>query len=182
MLYSISLFLHISGALGLFTGIGIELAALAGLRRATTSTQVREWTTLLGTLRRIVAPSMVLLLATGIHLAIARRAHEAWLVAGLLGVVAMAGIGRGLIRGRVRAIAQAMTTADSSLSPALRDRIHDPVLHVAAWLRVAFGVGIVFDMTVKPDTPLAVAALAVTLAIGAAVASRNGRRSEAVPT
>ncbi|HEX5439050.1 MAG TPA: hypothetical protein VFW98_17995 [Gemmatimonadaceae bacterium] len=52
-MYSVSLFLHIVGALGLFAGIGLELAVLAGFRRASTSAQLREWVRLFGAPRRV---------------------------------------------------------------------------------------------------------------------------------
>jgi hypothetical protein len=42
-LYSISLFLHIAGALGLFAVLGLEWAGLTNLRHATQVGQAREW-------------------------------------------------------------------------------------------------------------------------------------------
>jgi hypothetical protein len=45
--YSISLFLHIVGALGLCAALGLEWAGLYNLRRATEAGQVREWVRLL---------------------------------------------------------------------------------------------------------------------------------------
>jgi hypothetical protein len=46
-LYSISLFLHIVGALGLFARLAFEQAGLLNLRRASTKAQAREWLSLL---------------------------------------------------------------------------------------------------------------------------------------
>ena len=45
--YSIAVFLHIVGALGIFAAIGLDWAGLSNLRRATDTTQVREWMRLL---------------------------------------------------------------------------------------------------------------------------------------
>jgi hypothetical protein len=41
--YSITLFLHIVGALGFFVALGLEWTSLRQLRRATTAEHLREW-------------------------------------------------------------------------------------------------------------------------------------------
>lgn len=182
MMFSIALFLHITGALGLFAGIAIEMIALAALRRATSAAQLREWVRPIGVLRRIMMPSMILLVVTGGYLAMSSHEHAAWVVVGMIGVVAMAVLGAVVIRRRVAAIAQAVPAHEGALSPALRDRLQDPVLYVAAWLRTALGLGIVFDMSVKPETPVALAALVVSLVLGAVLAARSVGRRVTVPT
>jgi hypothetical protein len=174
-LYSISVFLHVVGALGIFAGIALEQAGLRGLRRASTGAQVREWTTMLRALRRVEGPSALVVLATGLYLVATRWGRHAWIGLGLLGLVAMGALGGAVIGRRAKAIAQAVTD-DGAIVPALRDRLRDPALRASASLRVALGLGIVFNMSVKPDTGGALAALGVALALGAAHAAWGGRR------
>jgi hypothetical protein len=47
-MYSVLVFLHIVGALGLFASIAVEQVSLAGPRRATTGAQAREWLAVIG--------------------------------------------------------------------------------------------------------------------------------------
>src|SRR6267143_6307783 len=41
--YSIALFLHIAGALGVFAALALDWVGIANLRRARTVDQIREW-------------------------------------------------------------------------------------------------------------------------------------------
>ena len=52
MLYSIALFLHVLGVLGVVSTMALEWAVILGLRRADTAVQARDWLTLLGRSRR----------------------------------------------------------------------------------------------------------------------------------
>lgn len=179
--YSISLFLHIVGAIGLFAGISLELAGLAGLQRATTTAQLREWLRLLGVLQRIVGPATGLIILTGLHLARTSWGRNAWIALGLLGILAMAGLGRGLTRSRLRAIAQAVPSGgDHPIPAAIRQRLGDPVLRASIALRLALGLGIVFLMSVKPGTVGALVTVFVALLVGTVVGWGGKRRQPAV--
>ena len=68
MLYSIALFLHVVGALGLFITLGLEWTSLSRLRGAASVEQVREWLPVLGALRKIGGPSALTLLVSGIYM------------------------------------------------------------------------------------------------------------------
>jgi hypothetical protein len=172
--YAVLLFLHIAGALALFAGIGLELAGLAGLRRARTIAQVREWVGILSMLRRIDGPAAGLILASGLYLALTGWGREAWIALGLLALVAMAGLGIGVTRRRVGVIAQMIRVAgDGPVPSSLHAHLRDPALRLSASLRVALGVGVVFLMAVKPGTLGALAALGVALLTGAVLAARN---------
>ena len=54
--YTIALFLHVTGALGLFVAIGLEWISLPRLRRAASVEHARTWLGVLGTLGRIGRP------------------------------------------------------------------------------------------------------------------------------
>jgi hypothetical protein len=169
-LYSISVFLHIVGALGLFAGIALEQASLVNLRRAVTIAQAREWVGVLRSLRRVEGPSGFVLLATGLYLVFTRWGHHAWIGLGLLGLVLMAVLGVALTGRRAAALARAIPTGDGAIPASLGERLHDPVLRASASLRLALALGIVFEMSVKPGTAGALAAMGVALALGIAAA------------
>jgi len=169
-MYSAVVFLHIVGALGLFASIGLEQVGLANLRGASSNAQVREWLALLGGLRRLDAPSGIVILATGFYMVAARWGYHAWIGVALLGMALMAFIGIAGTARRARAIRTSLPATDGPVSVALRERLTDPVLRSSASLRAATGLGIVFNMSVKPSTVVAWAAMGVALACGAAAA------------
>lgn len=165
-MYSILLFLHIVGALGLFASLAIEQAGLVNLRRAQTIAQAREWLSLLRTLQRIQGPSALVLVATGLYMMATRWSHQAWAGLGLVGMVVMAIVGISVTGRRMKGIGRAMPAADGPLPGALRARLDDSALGTSASVRVALALGIVFNMSVKPATPGAVAALVVATGLG----------------
>jgi hypothetical protein len=166
--YSLALFLHIAGVLALFAGIGIEQTALRQLRNARSVAQVREWMTVFRGLRRIDAPAGLTILLSGGYLAQHGAGHHAWVAVGIVGMVLMAVLGAGVGRPRVLAIVAAIPAMDGPVTPSLRARIENPVLRATAATRAALGLGIVFDMVVKPPAAGAAIVLAIALAIGAA--------------
>jgi len=176
--YSIALFLHIAGVLALFAGIGIEQTALRQLRNARSVAQVREWMTVFRGLRRIDAPAGLTILVSGGYLAAHGAGFHAWVAAGIVGMVLMAVLGAAVGRRRFLAIVAALPPNDGKLSSLLRERIENPVLHAVAATRAAIGLGVVFDMVVKPPAAGAVIAIVLALVIGttASVARGVGRR------
>ncbi|HET9984551.1 MAG TPA: hypothetical protein VFQ38_13225 [Longimicrobiales bacterium] len=179
--YSIALFLHIVGALGLFAGISLEQAGLRGLRRASTTAALREWLTVLSARGRIEGPAGVVLLATGGYMAATGWGRQPWIALALLGLVLIALLGA-LATGRtVRALRSALPNDDLPVRFALRQRIDSPVLRTSAALRAALALGIVFNMAVKPDARGAALALAAALLLGALAPWIGRRGSLAAP-
>jgi hypothetical protein len=168
--YSIALFLHITAVLALFASIALEQTGLRRLRHAASFAQAREWATLLGGLRRIDGPAGLVLLVTGGYLARNGAGFHAWAAVGLLGMVLMAVLGAAVTRPRVAAIAAALAVAEGPIPAPVRNRLHAPALKTSAALRAALGVGIVFDMVVKPGAAGALTALVVAIAVGASAA------------
>ena len=176
-IYGIVLFLHIVGALGLFAGMGLEQVSLARLRDAETPTQARDWLGVLSNLRRTDGPSGFLILATGFYMMATVWGRGTWMAIGVLGMVLMAAIAVAVTSRRARALKEALAKADAVVWSALRARLADPLMRMAATLRLAIGLGIVFDMAVKPATLGALASFGVALGAGtlAAYAQWVGR-------
>jgi hypothetical protein len=174
--YSISLFLHIVGALGLFTVLGLEWAGLYYLRRATGAREVREWVKLLAAPRMLAGPAALLILASGIHMTATRWAPRGWIVVGLAGMVAIAVLSAAVGGRRIGAIARALPADDGPIPAALDRQIHDPALELSLRVRAALFLGVVFVMSTEPNTAGSLAAMAVATLAGVAVALPAGRR------
>jgi len=177
-LYSISLFLHIVGALGLFAVFVLEWAGLSHLRRAAEGAQVREWVGLVAAARVAGGPTALLILVTGIHMSAARWGPQGWILVGLARMVVIAVLSLGVSGRRAAAIARA-PAEPGPISPPLRRQLHDPVLLLSLWLRTALFLGVVFVMATEPGVAGALAALAAAGAIGLAAAApawAGGRR------
>ncbi len=152
-IYTIVLFLHVSGAIGYFAGIGIWLFGLVGLRRAQRVEQVRPLTNLAGRLGPLFGISVLLILATGLYMAItAWGLQTGWIDVALVGLILIAPLGTAFIEPHRRAIARlAQQAPDGPLPQALEQRIHDPVLLTALQTVTILLLGIVFLMTNKPS-------------------------------
>ena len=150
--YSISLFLHIVGALGLFAVLGLEWAGLYHLRRATGAGQVREWVRLLAAPRAVGGPAALIILVTGIHMSATRWGPQGWIVVGLGGDGGHRGARRRGQRppgGRDRAGASGGGRPD--LDRARGGSSTTRVLALALWVRTALFLGIVFLMSTEPS-------------------------------
>jgi hypothetical protein len=175
--YSIVLFLHIVGALGLFVALGLEWISLLSLRRVGTIEPAREWLRVFGLVRWVGPISMGLLLLSGAHMMRAVWGGVAWIVIALATLVLMAGLG--VLNGRrLAAIGRATATEGGVLSPAFRQRLHDPLLWTSIQTRVAIAVGIVFLMTVKPDLEGTLLTIGVAIILGLVSAWPMWRRRQ----
>ena len=179
-LYSISLFLHIVGALAIFAAFGLEWAGLHNLRRASTVEQVREWVRLLGAPRFVGGPAALTLLVTGIHMSATRWGGQGWIVVGFGGMVVMAVTGVVLSGRRVGAIARALPAEEGPISTTLARLLRDPVLALSLGIRAGLLLGVVFVMSTKPSVAGALTALGVALALGLA-ASQPARKGDRRP-
>jgi hypothetical protein len=166
--YTIALFLHITGALGLFAAIGVEWTSLPRLRRTASLEQARLWLGVLGSLGPIGGPSALVLLVTGIYMMVTVWRGAAWPGIGLIAMVLIAVLGGVLTGRRVGSIARALPTQAGPLPPALAERLRDPVLVLSARLRAALALGVVFIMCTKPGMAGSLTAMGAALVIGLA--------------
>jgi len=166
--YTIVLFLHVSGAIGYFISMGTWLFGLAALRRAQRVEQVRAITHLVGRLGPLFGISVLLILATGLYMAItAWSLQTGWIAVALISLILIAPLGTAFIEPRRRAIDQlAREAPDGPLPQELEQRIHDPVLGTALQTVTLLLLGIVFLMTNKPSLIGSLIVMAVALVLG----------------
>ena len=167
-LYTIALFLHVSGAIGFFLDAGIWLFGLATLRRAQRVEQVRSILALVARSGPIAGISLAVLLVAGFYMVVTAWGFEYdWIRLALLSVVLLVALGGGVIEPRRRAIARLTSAApDGALPEPLAQRTQDTVLSMAVYTQVALLLGIIFLMTTKPALVGSLVTIAVALALG----------------
>lgn len=164
--YSFALFLHIVGALGLFIAIGLEWTSLWYLRRAMTTEQAREWLNVFGLIRWIGAVSLVAILIPGFYMTATVWGGVAWIGLSLAALILIAVLGAVLTGRRMAAIGPAVAREKGPVSPALHQRLHDPLLWASIQTRAAIALAIVFLMTVKPGLGASLLTIGVAVIIG----------------
>jgi hypothetical protein len=180
MLYTIALFIHIVGVLGLFTCIALELASLFGLHRVQFLEEVRAWTSLHQVIAWAFPLVALLTLGAGLFLALDAWGWKIpWIDVAFFAFIAMGLHGRFNAR-RHEQLHRAMGEALSGSVPAeLLPHLNDAVLWSSTLLMTTIGLGVVFLMTVKPDLlgSLITLAIAILLSLGASAVLRGVRQT-----
>src|SRR5262245_31690162 len=175
------LFAHVASTIGIFAALTIEWVGLKHLSQATSYEQAREWARLWRFLAPLGVPSVLVVLVSGIYMATTLGAWDfAWTRVALptLVIVAIAG---GVVGRRRARLTSALATNAGPLPPTLLRDLKQPLLLASLRLRVALLVGLVFEMTVKPDSAGAVVMLGFALAgVGWALAAWRGLPAAAV--
>ncbi|HEX6800605.1 MAG TPA: hypothetical protein VF116_23030 [Ktedonobacterales bacterium] len=186
-LYSLTLFAHIVGVLGLFVGMGLQWAATLRLRRARSMGQVREWSGLVAGAGRLGLVSGVVLLAAGIYMMVVAWGLTPWLVVSFAAMLVMLALGMGVTTRRLRGIQRTAATTGAgtgtgAIPATVQQQLHDPVVWIAAQMAGSSALGVVFLMTTKPDLAGSLLAAATALVLGAVVgivSTRPGRADRA---
>jgi hypothetical protein len=178
--YAILLFLHVSGAILIFTGIATLIFGVAAMRLASNVDQVRAIARPLLVGRKIglehisvidvfTIVGIVLTDATGLYMATNWGFGRGWVEVAIASFALMAPVGPLVINPRLQAIGRAAdATTPGPLDGSLLSRTHDPLLAAALLSLTAWLLGIVFLMTTKPELATAVVAMVVALGLGLA--------------
>src|SRR5215472_17590536 len=132
--YLIALFVHISGAIGIWVTVGIWLFGLAALRRARRVEQVRALAWLIVIATPIMLLSLALLGVAGFYMALTVWGLQTpWIAVSLVSMLLIAPIGAFVLDPRMHTILdRARETADGPLPDALAVRVRDPLLATGA--------------------------------------------------
>ncbi|MGH7549742.1 MAG: hypothetical protein ACREK3_03205 [Gemmatimonadota bacterium] len=177
MLYSIALFLHVMGALGMFIAQGIEWTVLRNLPRATTTAEARRWLGPFLVLRRVYPLSFVAILVTGIYMMAVSWGGAPWIVIGFFGLLALPALGAMTGR-RMRRLGPAIGEARGQIEDSMRARLADPTLWLSLRLRIGLAIGIIFLMTVKPGWIGSLVAIAIFTGLGGLFSIAGRKRTE----
>lgn len=167
-LYTMALFVHVVGVVGVFAGMGVWLFGLVALGRMRRVEPVRAIAEVVMAAGNLVVISLFPLGAGGFYMAFTAWSLDAiWIVVATVSFVLLAPVGALLIDPRVRAITtQAREAPDGPLPAALAARTHDPILGIGLSIYIAVLLGIVFLMTTKPGLTSSFVAMAVAVALG----------------
>jgi hypothetical protein len=185
--YSLALFVHIVGVLGLFIGISMQWISVQRLSQAQNVAQVREGTSLVAIQERLWPTASLLILLAGIYMTVTAWGWSTpWIDISLAALIGQGAIGGALISRRLKAIhtgVAATETPTGAFPSELKVQITNPVLRIAAQINVFTGLGVVFLMTTKPGLGGSLITLAVALLLGIVAAptswaTRWRRRSQ----
>jgi len=168
MEYTIALFLHVSGAIGLFVAMSLYLVSVVYMRKAQTVEQVRDWISLAAKAGPGIGGSSLLLLVPAIYMVVTVWGFGTpWVLASLIVFVLQWVLGT-IIGGRHAATVFQLAKAapPGPVSSALREQISSPALWSGEVIRIALLVGVVFLMTNKPELTGTLIALGVALVLG----------------
>ncbi len=177
--YTIALFLHVVGALGLFIALGLQWTSLRQIQGATTSEQIRESMRMYKGVGRFGMASMLMVLVFGIYMAVVAWRGAAWTAVALGSVVLIIIIMNVLSRPRIAAIERTLTTEKGPLSPALHNLANDSRLWISMETRIAIALGIIFLMTAKPNMVGSLLTIGVAIVLGLALSLPMVRRKRA---
>jgi hypothetical protein len=169
-LYSLMLFIHVSGAICLFIGFGTWFLGITAIARAARVEQVRTIADLLLMVRLVVPASALLVIIAGLTMTVtAWGIQTGWIAVALGSLIIIGPVGTWVIDPKVRSIAVlANSLPDGPLPPTLAQRTHDGVLHLGLHTLIAMLFGIIFLMTTKPVLTNAIVAMVVTAFLGLA--------------
>ena len=152
MLYTISLYLHIVGALVLFCAVGIEWMILTNLRKSSSREGILTWLKHFPILKNFFMTAFFLLLIPGIYMMIEIWQSAGFVIIGIIGLIVLSISGRFLSGGRIMAIrAGAMQSESESPLSKLLTRTRDSYLWDTFLIRLGAALGIVCTMTFKTD-------------------------------
>ncbi len=164
--YSITLFLHIAGALGLSIALGLEWAGLWQIRSAVTREQVLTWMGILKTVRKVGFASMSTTVITGIYLMVTDWGGVAWIIVTIASLLLIIALSLALTGPRMAAIGRALS-ADKGVKPQIFHRLaNNPLLWISIQTRVAITLGIVLLKTTKPELGGSLLLIVVAIVLG----------------
>lgn len=162
-LYSLVLFVHLTGTVTLFLAFGLEWAAISFLGKANSPAEAESWLRLGRAASLVNGPALLVAILSGGYLASLISAFkQGWIPASFIGIAVVALLGGAINAPRMRAIRLAIPKGGDALSVALRNKL--PALSVR--LRSFAALSIVFMMTVKLPFGRSMEALLAGLVLG----------------
>lgn len=168
-LYRVMLFLHVSGDIALFIGLGTQLIVLAAMRRVKVTAQARALIGLIHATDSLSITGALTVIITGLYMALTAWSLLTGWIAVALGslIVFIPLLIRGIIEPRMRSIVTlAKEAPDGPLPAELQRRIDDPLLAMGMQTSAALIIGIVFLMTNKPTLFVSLLVIAASLLVG----------------
>jgi hypothetical protein len=178
-IFSIALFLHIVGALGVSVALGLEWIVLSQIRRSTVPQQIRAILGLVKSTTRFGFISMLATVITGAYMVLAAVGWVPWILVVIGALMLAMVLAKALTAPRMAAIGHALATEKGPVSQTFHNLLNDPVLWVSLQTRVAIVLGIIFLKIVTPNLGGSLLTIAIAVVIGIASALPMSRRARA---
>jgi uncharacterized membrane protein SirB2 len=164
MLYLVSLFLHVIGALLYFASLSIEWLCHIKLKGAESSDKFNEWLSIYSSLHMISGISWILILVPGIYMMAVIWKDAAWLTTAFVGFLLIVIVGSIVTGRKMKPIINEIKTA--GFTPGIQNLFDNQVLNFSLKVRTTLTIGIVFLMTVKPGLSESIMTLLISLILG----------------
>jgi hypothetical protein len=164
--FSIALFLHIVGALGVSIALGLEWTGLRQVRNAKLPEQVRAWLGILKDTNKIGILSMLTTVITGIYMVLNGLGWVPWILIVLGALVLLIMLSVVFTKPRMTAIGQAVATENGPVSQTFYNLVNYPVLWISIQTRVAITLGIIFLKIAEPNLGGSLLTIAVAIVLG----------------
>lgn len=178
-IFSIALFLHIVGALGVSVALGIEWLGLSQIRRSTVSEEIRAILRVVKSTTRLGFISMFSTVITGIYMVLAAVDWVPWILVVVGALVLVIVLTRVLTAPRMAAIGQALAMEKGSVSPTFNHLMKDPILWISIQTRLAIVLGIIFLKIATPSLGASLLTISVAIILGIASALPMRRSAQA---
>jgi hypothetical protein len=162
--YAIVLFFHITGALGLFVGLGLEWLIVHNLMRVNSNSQAVQWLALFKILPPIFLSSGILILISGVYMAVEIWGFNSWIISGLVLYLFLAAFGGIIVSRKVGQIKSELET--DNLSESILVRLKSSLISESLKIRILLALSIIFIMTVKPDWTVTLMVICIALLTG----------------
>jgi hypothetical protein len=180
--YDLALFVHLLGLMALFGGFVLFRIAGARLRGATSTEEARTWLGLLDVASPMFPSGLIMLLATGLYMALTRwRPMPAWTSDSLGALVVMMLLGALVVDPRRKAIRKALDESPGPITGAHARVIRNATLWTTTGLLNGMALGVVFVMATKPAPLVVHVVIAGTAVLGALIGFANVRRRSTSP-
>ena len=166
--YSIALFLHIAGVLGLSVSLGLEWTGLRQIRNAVNPEQVRGWMGILKGGRKFGMAAMLTAVITGLYMMYTAWNGEAWIWVSIGSLALVIILALVLTGPRMKAMGQALMMGKGALTKAFYSAANNSLLWVSIQTRVALALGIVFLKITKPDLAGSLITIGAAIVLGVA--------------
>ena len=174
--YSISLFLHIVGALGFFIALAMEWTGLLQIRSAITVEQALGWMGILKNVRKVGFVSMLTTVITGFYMFLVYWRGAAWLIVTIGSLVLVIVLAQVVTAPRMVAIGKALIAQKGLLSRTFYSPANHPLLSISIQTRAAIALGIVFLKVVKPNFGGSLLTISIAIVLGIVSALPVSRR------
>jgi hypothetical protein len=166
-MYTVALYLHIMGALILFSAVGIEWMCLSNLRKSETREGIISWLKNFAVLKKLFMTAFFFLLIPGIYMMAEIWVDAAWAILGIAGLLALSISGSVLSGKKLLAIKKTLAQSETEfpLSKLLL-KVRDNYFWYSFLIRACTAFGIVFLMTFKTNFADSIIVLAIAILIG----------------